>query len=150
MRPPLPLRPRMIPLFGWQVAALSRSSWPAAQGTTVTPDPPGAAGDPGWRWHGHKSVGTEHVEALKEADTSPAACRRATSLPSFSTTTTTTAAPFLSLSRANCSHGNGAKHRPLLSSGRSSGQRADSGLLEVAHCFSGPESRALSNVARGG
>lgn len=54
---------------------------------------------------------------------------------------------FLSLSRANCSHGNGAKHQLLLLSGRSSRQQADSGLLKVGHCFSDPESLALSNVA---
>lgn len=50
--------------FCWWVAGLSRTSWPAVQGTTVTSDPQ-PVGDPGRRWHDHKSTDTEHVEAFR-------------------------------------------------------------------------------------
>lgn len=50
--------------FSWWVAGLSRTSWPAVQGTTV-PSDPRPVGDPGRRWHGHKSMDTEHVEAFR-------------------------------------------------------------------------------------
>lgn len=86
-----PLTDCMLTLFGWQVAALSRSSWPAAQGTMVTFDPPGAAGDPAWQWHGHKSAGTEHVEALKTHHLLPAGVPPLCPPPPPSITT---AAPF--------------------------------------------------------
>lgn len=51
-------------LFSWWVAGLSRTSWPAVQGTTV-PSDPRPVGNPGQRWHGHKSTDTEHVEAFR-------------------------------------------------------------------------------------
>lgn len=50
--------------FSWWVAGLSRTSWPAGQGTRVPPDPK-PVGDPDWQWHGHKSTNTEHVEAFR-------------------------------------------------------------------------------------
>lgn len=50
--------------FSWWVASLSRTSWPAVQGTMVPSDPQ-PVGDPGrWR-HSHKSMDTEHVEAFR-------------------------------------------------------------------------------------
>lgn len=77
--------------FSWWVAGLSRTSWPAVQGTTV-PSDRWPVGDPGQRWHGHKSMDTEHVEAFRRqthhllpASTPPP------SLPS------STAAPLLSV-----------------------------------------------------
>lgn len=77
--------------FSWWVAGLSRTSWPAVQGTTV-PSDRRPVGDLGQRWHGHKSTDTEHVEAFRRqthhllpASTPPP------SLPS------STAAPLLSV-----------------------------------------------------
>lgn len=50
--------------FSWWVASLSRTSWPAVQGTMVASDPQ-PVGDLGrWR-HSHKSMDTEHVEAFR-------------------------------------------------------------------------------------
>lgn len=53
-----------LSLFSWWVAGLSRTSWPAVPGTTV-PSDPRPVGDPGRRWHGHKSTDAEHVEAFR-------------------------------------------------------------------------------------
>lgn len=72
-------------------AGLSRTSWSAVQGTTVPPDPR-AVGDPGWRWHGHKSTDTEHVEAFRRQTHH----LLPTGMPPLSLPSST-AAPFLSV-----------------------------------------------------
>lgn len=89
--------------FSWWVASLSRTSWPAVQGTMVASDPQ-PVGDPGrWR-HSHKSMDTEHVEAFRR-HRHITCCLPAHCLPRCPPPLQR----LCSLSSANCSHGNKEK-----------------------------------------
>lgn len=68
-QPPTPLHASPLWLAG---GSAEQEQLAGSVGHHGDPWPPGAAGDPGWRWHGHKSAGTEHVEALKTHHLLPA------------------------------------------------------------------------------